>query len=151
MTKEEAIRILETTPIMVIGCKPTIYEEALGTVIEELERSTWTPCSKRLPDNAQHKGAFCPMYQVMTKYGVTEGWYNPDCESWYVIFWFRTTRFHETDIDFRGDIPKVVKIPLKAEMVTAWQPLPEPYKGVMKNERNDKAIQRDVRRNENYL
>ena len=51
MTREEAIRILETTPIMVIGCKPTIYEEALGTVIEELEKSTWIPCSERLPDD----------------------------------------------------------------------------------------------------
>ena len=49
MTREQAIRILETTPIMVIGCKPTIYEEALGTVIEELEKSTWIPCSERLP------------------------------------------------------------------------------------------------------
>lgn len=87
---------------------------------------TWTPVSERLPDNAQHKGAFCPKYQVMTKYGVTEGWYNPDYESWYVLLWFMTKRFYETDIDLkRGDIPEVVKIPLKAGIVTAWMPLPE--------------------------
>ena len=100
---------------------------------------TWTPVSERLPDNAQHKGAFCPKYQVMTKYGVTEGWYNPDYESWYVLLWFMTKRFHETDIDLkRGDIPKVVKIPLKAGIVTAWMSLPESVQIEVKaGEQND--------------
>ena len=93
---------------------------------EALEQTRWIPVTERLPDNAQHKGAFCPKYQVMTKYGVTEGWYNPDYENWYVLLWFMTKRFHETDIDLkRGDIPEVVKIPLKAGIVTAWMPLPE--------------------------
>ena len=101
----------------------------IGTIDRQPQVGGWIPVTERLPENAQHKGAFCPKYQVMTKYGVTEGWYNPDRESWYILFWFMTTRFHETDIDFkRGDIPKVVKIPLKAEMLTTWQPLPEPYK-----------------------
>ena len=35
--------------------------------------SEWIPVSERLPENAQHNGAFCPRYQVTTKYGVTEG------------------------------------------------------------------------------
>ena len=34
----------------------------------------WIPVDRELPPNAKHKGAFCPKYQVMTKYGVTEGW-----------------------------------------------------------------------------
>ena len=34
----------------------------------------WIPVEKELPPNAKQKGAFCPKYQVMTKYGVTEGW-----------------------------------------------------------------------------
>ncbi len=41
----------------------------------------WIPVDERLPENAKHKGALCPRYQLMTKYGVTEGWYNPDLES----------------------------------------------------------------------
>lgn len=139
MTKEEAIKLLHRDTTRGALAKLEYYagfngekvieqiQEAMDMGAEALKQTAWIPCSDRLPDNAQHKGAFCPMYQVMTKYGVTEGWYNPDCESWYVLFWFRTTRFHETDIDFRGDIPKVVKIPLKAEIVTAWQPLPGPY------------------------
>ena len=91
--------------------------------------SEWIPVSERLPENAQHKGAFCPRYQVTTKYGVTEGWYNPDKESWYVLFWFMTKRFYVIDIDFKkGDVAEVVKIPYEAGIVTAWQPLPEPYK-----------------------
>lgn len=101
-----------------------------NTIKRQPKVGEWIPCSERLPENAQHKGAFCPKYQVMTKYGVTEGWYNPDNESWYVLFWFMTARFLETDIDIkRGDVPEVVKIPLKAGIVTAWMPLPEPYKG----------------------
>ena len=36
------------------------------------------PVDRELQPNAKHKGALCPRYQVMTKYGVTEGWNNPD-------------------------------------------------------------------------
>ena len=103
-----------------------------------LEQTRWISVTERLPDNAQHKGAFRPKYQVMTKYGVTEGWYNPDYESWYILLWFMTKRFHETDIDLkRGDIPEVVKIPLKAEIVTAWMPLPEPVQVEVKGDEQE--------------
>lgn len=89
----------------------------------------WIPCSERLPENAKHKGAFCPKYQVMTKYGVTEGWYNPDYESWYILVWFLTAPFKEHNIDMeRGDIPKRLRVP--AGIVIAWRPLPEPWEGV---------------------
>ena len=125
MTREEAIKRAKEN-ILAYTLEMAEFE---AMDIETLEQTRWIPVTERLPDNAQHKGAFCPKYQVMTKYGVTEGWYNPDYESWYVLLWFMTKRFHETDIDLkRGDVPEVVKIPLKAGIVTAWMPLPEPYK-----------------------
>lgn len=97
--------------------------------VSHMEDDGWIPVEERLPENAQHKGAFCPKYDVMTKYGKTEGWYNPDFASWYVLIWFMTDRFLESEIDFeRGDVPKVVKVPLTVEgIVLAWKPLPAPY------------------------
>lgn len=84
----------------------------------------WIPVNERLPENAKHKGAFCPKYYVMTEYGVTEGWYNPDVKCWYALLWFMDGRFEEWNINIdKGDIPKLVKnVP-----VIAWMPLPKPY------------------------
>lgn len=85
----------------------------------------WIPVSERLPENAKHKGAFCPKYYVMTEFGQTEGWYNPDVGCWYVLLWFMDARFEKWNISLeRGDVPKLVKnVP-----VVAWQPLPNPPK-----------------------
>lgn len=90
----------------------------------------WTACSERMPENAKVKGAFCPKYQIMTAYGVTEGWYNPDQDGWYALFWFMTERFLKSEINFKnGDVAKVVFIPDGSEEnVIAWKPLPESYK-----------------------
>lgn len=90
----------------------------------------WVPCSVRMPENANKNGAFCPKYQIMTAYGVTEGWYNPDTDGWYVVFWFITDRLTENEISFLiGDIPKLIFIPNKInKIILAWRPLPEPYK-----------------------
>lgn len=52
--------------------------DACKGAIELLEQTGWIPVSERLPENAKHKGAFCPKYYVMTEFGQTEGWYNPD-------------------------------------------------------------------------
>lgn len=88
----------------------------------------WIPVAERLPDNASHPGALCTRCMVMTKYGVTEGWYNPDRESWFLLFWFMTERILEHEINFvGGDVPRVVKVPLHNRIVSAWMPLPEPY------------------------
>ena len=137
MNREEALEVLmkmafaESTDFIedkLFGFAYSEEHKALQIAIKTLKQTRWIPVSERLPDNAQHKGAFYPKYQVMTKYGVTEDWYNPDYESWYVLLWFMTKRFHETDIDLkRGDVPEVVKIPLKAGIVTAWMPLPKTY------------------------
>ena len=89
----------------------------------------WIPVEKELPPNAKHKGAFCPKYQIMTKYGITEGWYNPDYESWFCLFWFVDNKFTKPYIDFEhGDAPKRVQIEKGIDIVLAWRPLPEPYK-----------------------
>lgn len=107
------------------------FDEILSLAIKGLESSTWIPVTERLPENAKHKGAFCPKYYVMTEYGVTEGWYNPDVKCWYVLLWFMDGRFEEWNINIdKGDIPKLVKkVP-----VIAWMPLPEPYKAESEGE-----------------
>lgn len=88
----------------------------------------WISVEKNLPPNSKRKGSFCPKYQVMTKYGVTEGWYNPDVESWYVLIWFKYGTYKTNDIDFeRGTLPKVVRMPVDSGFVRAWKQFPERY------------------------
>ena len=89
--------------------------------------TNWISVKDRMPPNADHPGAFCPKYQVMTKYGVTDGWYNPDKGCWYTLVWFYLGRKTFDDIDFeRGDIPGITD---KIE-VTHWKEMPEPPKEV---------------------
>lgn len=103
-------------------------ETAAETTRSSRDNDGWISVDERLPENAKHKGVFCPKYQVNTKYGVTEGWYNPDVKSWYCLFWFMAKRYLEHEIDFaKGDVPKVVRVPLESDIVIAWRPLPEPY------------------------
>ena len=92
----------------------------------------WIPVERELPPNAKYKRALCPRYQLDTKYGVTEGWYNPDLESWFVLVWFMTERYLDSEIDFeRGAHPKIVRrkneVNEKHRIVLAWRPFPEPY------------------------
>lgn len=101
-------------------------------IIRKHMNDGWVSVDRELPPNAKHKGALCPRYQVMTKYGVTEGWYNPDLESWYVLCWFIGVDYLETEIDFeKGTYPKVVRcenlVNDKHSIVLAWRPLPESY------------------------
>ena len=87
--------------------------------------SEWISVKDRLPENADHPNAFCPRYLVQTKYGTSEGWYNPNKGCWYTLVWFLIGRYDEDDIDMeRGDIPKISN---KIE-VTHWMPMPEPPK-----------------------
>lgn len=88
----------------------------------------WISVKDRLPENSKKEGAFCPRYFVMTKYGESFGWYNPNFKSWFVLFWFFTDRLLEKEIDFeRADVPKIVKVP--DGVVTHWMSLPQPPKG----------------------
>lgn len=85
----------------------------------------WIPCKERLPENANHLGAFCPKYNVKTKYGETIGWYNPDFESWFVLIWFMTDRCLTEEIDLeRGDVPRVVRASLEHDIVSHWKLIP---------------------------
>lgn len=96
-------------------------------IISKHMNGSWISCEERLPDNANHKGAICPKYRILTEYGETVGWYNPDSGGWYVLLWFMTGRFLESEIDFdRGDIPKVLFFK-KKDFVLAWKPF-EPYR-----------------------
>lgn len=105
------------------------FYNAVVDIIRKHMNDGWIPVDRKLPPNANHKGALCPRYQVMTKYGVTEGWYNPDYESWFCLLWFMNKKFTKEYIDFeRGDVPKVVQIEKGIDIVLAWMPLPEPYK-----------------------
>lgn len=96
-------------------------------IIRKYMNDDWIPAEERLPDNANHKGAICPKYRILTEYGETVGWYNPDSGGWYVLLWFMTERFLESEIDFdRGGIPKVLFFK-KKDFVLAWKPF-EPYR-----------------------
>lgn len=96
-------------------------------IIRKHMNDGWIPVEERLPDNANHKGAICPKYRILTEYGETVGWYNPDSGGWYVLLWFMTERFLESEIDFdRGGIPKVLFFK-KKDFVLAWKPF-EPYR-----------------------
>ena len=101
-------------------------------IIRKHMNDGWIPVERELPPNAKYKGALCPRYQLDTKYGVTEGWYNPDLESWFVLVWFMTERYLNGEIDFEnGAHPKIVRceneVNEKHRIVLAWRPLPEPY------------------------
>ena len=116
-----------------VNDEPVISKNQAKDIIRKHMNDGWIPVEQELPPNSKHKGAFCPRYQVMTKYGVTEGWYNPDYESWYILCWFMGNDHLKHEIDFeRGTFPKVVRcensVNDKHGIVIAWRPLPEPYR-----------------------
>lgn len=116
-----------------VNGEPVISKNQAKDIIRKHMNDGWIPVERELPQNAKYKGALCPMYQLDTKYGVTEGWYNPDLESWYVLCWFIGVDYLETEIDFeKGTYPKVVRcenlVNDKHSIVLAWRPLPEPYR-----------------------
>ena len=109
-----------------------ISVEWVKEIIRKHMNDGWIPVERELPPNAKHKGSFCPKVRVMTKFGETYGWYNPDRESWYALYWFMTDRYLDSEIDFdRGDKPKIVRLPDKvnnaSHILNAWKPI-EPYR-----------------------
>lgn len=122
------ISCIEKCPYNELGdtwhdCVPHLADDALTLLTAQEPK--WISVKDRMPENADHPGSFCPRYQVMTKYGMTEGWYNPDKGCWYTLCWFLIGRYDEDDIDMeRGDIPRITD---KLD-VTHWMPLPEPPK-----------------------
>ena len=107
------------------------YEKSVDIIRRHMDDG-WISVDRELPLNAYYKGKLCPRYQLATKYGVTEGWYNPDLKSWYVLIWFMTERFLNSEINFeKGACPKIVRceneVNEKHKIVLAWRPFPEPY------------------------
>lgn len=97
-------------------------------IIRKHMNDGWIPVEERLPENERYKGRFCQRYQVDTICGITEGWYNPDVESWYCLIWFKYGTYKTNDIDFeRGSLPKVVRMPVDSGFVRAWKQFPERY------------------------
>lgn len=90
--------------------------------------SPWHRVEDELPPNAKHPGAFCPKVRVLTRWGVTDGWFNPDMGRnglWCVLLWFFMGTWKEDDIDFeQGDKPKMVW--LSQDDVIAWMPIEPP-------------------------
>ena len=119
-------------------CQKNACERALE-VIEQLEKTVedqaeriaimseggWISVEKRLPDNAEHKGAHCPRYRVYTKWGETVGWYNPDKGCWYFLLWYLDGK----GVDFEnGDHPQLAHEINGAKVVGYWMPMNEPPK-----------------------
>ena len=79
-----------------------------------------------LPPNATQLGTLCPRYDVMTKFGRTVGWFNPDFDSWFVLVWLISHQEPVIAIDFkRGDIPKVLRCRNGSKEVIAWREIDE--------------------------
>ena len=109
--------------------------------VNTTEKERWIPVDKELPPNAKDRKALCIRCLVSTKYGVTEGWYNPFLESWYVLLWFMTKRYLNSEIDLeRWDCPNVVQVRNevneKYNIVLAWRPLPKLY-SLERSDNND--------------
>ena len=149
---QELEKILEEIEQRVNYCKEhdTLEYVDICAGLREAERiirkhmnDGWISVEREFPPNAKYKGALCPRYQLDTKYGVTEGWYNPDLESWFVLVWFMTERYLNGEIDFEnGAHPKIVRceneVNEKHRIVLAWRPLPEPYRPEKEEQKNDR-------------
>ena len=83
---KEILKEIENYSMEIFGGQKIVSVDKVESIlikrhVSETGNDGWIPVDRKLPPNANHKGALCPRYQVMTKYGVTEGWYNPDLES----------------------------------------------------------------------
>lgn len=100
------------------------YHKTVEDACNIIQRNRWIPVTERLPENANHKGAYCPRYRVLTQWGETYGWYNPDKGCWYFLLWY----LDGIGVDFiYGDDPKLAHEKPGATVVTHW--MPEPING----------------------
>jgi hypothetical protein len=102
--REDAIKAL----IEWYGCKPDDIE-AFEKIIEAIPTADrpqeWIPCSERLPSEQG---------QYLVTFPLCNG------EPWVYILSFNKGKFYETDDEW-GDV--------EYDDVTAWMPLPKPWKG----------------------
>lgn len=122
MNEKEFAEMVADTVLDELEYKGKTIREWVQDIAETDHFGKWIPVSERLPENANHLGALCPRYMISSaKYGVTEGWYNPDRRTWYGLIWQLTPG----NINMRmGDIPAVIRM----IDVTAWMELPKAYK-----------------------
>ena len=94
-------------------------------IIRKHMNDGWIPVEERLPED---DGEYCTQYQIMTKYGVTEGWYHPNENVWYVLLWRHLRENGEIDFE-KGDIPtlELINPEIRTDIIIAWMLLPEPY------------------------
>lgn len=92
-------------------------------VKELLKEQEWIPISERLPENAEHPGAFCPKVRVLTVWGESYGWYNPDVKAWYFLEWYTDCSRNHLDFE-RGDYPGICYTPWNTNLITHWKPIP---------------------------
>lgn len=108
-------------------CKPDIFEQTYEPA-DAPAAPRWVRCDDAMPENAKHKGAFCPRLHVLTKWGVTDGWFNPDVGDdglWCVLLWFFQGTYKEEDVDLeRGDKPRTSWV--SKDNVYAWMPIEPP-------------------------
>lgn len=99
--------------------------ENLKDIIQKHLNDGWTSVEELPPED---DGEYCVRYQIMTKYGVTEGWYRPNENVWYVLLWRYLSENGEIDFE-KGDIPTVELInpEIRTDIIIAWRPLPNPY------------------------
>ena len=108
------------------------YNEAwcdcLDRVRQELKdvNDGWIPVDEKMPED---DGEYCTQCQIMTKYGVTEGWYHPNENVWYVLLWRHLRENGEIDFE-KGDIPtlELINPEIRTDIIIAWMPLPDPYR-----------------------
>lgn len=98
-----------------------------GEIMNTEEKNKWHDLRKNpldLPPNAKDLGAICPKYDVMTQFGQTVGWFNPDFNAWYILVWL--IMYQEPLIDFeKGDTPKIIKCHKDSNAVIAWREIDE--------------------------
>lgn len=119
---ELTVKALSMMVTLVDTQEQIIEDQAERIAIMEAEMPGWISVDEKMPDNAKHKGAFCPRYRVLTKWGETVGWYNPDKGWWYFLLWYTDG----VGVDFEhGDDPKLAHEKNGAKVVTHWMPMQE--------------------------
>lgn len=101
MTIDQAIYILRNTAWLGSNDERDETEQAVETVVNELERRSWIPCSERLPEEKKEVLISADGELYIAEYEIYHG-----KGYWSEVIEYRNV----TDVD-------------------AWMPLPEPYGG----------------------
>ena len=111
MTNKEAIKILDN---LKPGDYSNPYEkgEAIVMAISALQAQEWIPCKERLPEEDHWLGGSGKQFSDNVLISITN---REDADAWSDIS-------QTIDGEWGLELPRYCKI-------TAWKPLPEPYRG----------------------